>query len=420
MLLLLAKGGRTVYFGEIGDNGQTVKDYFARNGAPCPSNANPAEHMIDVVSGALSKGRDWNQVWLQSPESERATKELDCIINDAASKPPGTFDDGNEFAMPLWDQMKVVTNRMCVALFRNKDYINSKFILHILQGLFNGFTYWKLDNSVESMQQRLFTIWQFIFVAPGVINQLQPLFLERRNIYEAREKKAKIYSWVCFVTALIVSELPYLCFCAVLYFACWYYTVGFPTDSDKAGAMFFVMLIYEFVYTGIGQFIAAYAPNAVFAALINPMVISTLSSFCGVLVPYDQIQPFWRYWIYYLDPFNYLIGSMTTFGVYDLEVECKSSEFAVFDPPKGSTCGEYLSTFMQGMGSHMNLVNPDATDKCHVCQYRRGSDYLATLNINDYYYGWRNAAIVVIFAISSYSLVYILMRLRTRSSKKAE
>lgn len=55
-------------------------------------------------------------------------------------------------------------------------------------------------------------------------------------------------------------------------------------------------MIYEFVYTGIGQMIAAYAPNAVFAALANPIVLGTLVSFCGVLVPYSQIQEFWRYW----------------------------------------------------------------------------------------------------------------------------
>ena len=53
-LLLLAKGGKTVYFGEIGENAATVKNYFGRHGLPCPEDANPAEHMIDVVSGSLS------------------------------------------------------------------------------------------------------------------------------------------------------------------------------------------------------------------------------------------------------------------------------------------------------------------------------------------------------------------------------
>lgn len=249
-LLLLAKGGKTVYFGDIGDNGQTVKEYFGRYDAPCPTNTNPAEHMIDVVSGTLSKGKDWNEVWLSSPEYSAMTTELNRIISDAASKPPGTSDDGHEFAMPIWDQIKLVTNRMNIALYRNTEYANNKFALHIGSALFNGFTFWMITDSVQSLQLRLFTIFNFIFVAPGVLAQLQPLFLERRDIYEAREKKSKMYHWAAFVTGLIVSEIPYLVICAVLYYVCWYYTVGFPSDSNKAGAVFFVMLFYEFIYTG--------------------------------------------------------------------------------------------------------------------------------------------------------------------------
>ena len=137
-------------------------------------------------------------------------------------------------------------------------------------------------------------------------------------------------------------------------------------------------------------------------------------------MPYAQIQAFWRYWIYYLNPFNYLIGSMLVFGVYDTDVNCKKNELAIFDTPNGTTCGDYLSTFMQGMGSRMNLLNPDATSGCEVCEYRRGSDYLYTVNLKEYYYGWRDAGIVCIFAISSYALVYLLMKLRTKQSKKAE
>lgn len=77
------------------------------------------------------------------------------------------------------------------------------------------------------------------------------------------------------------------------------------------------MTLYEFLYTGIGayaalsssvslprlifvvrtgQMIAAYAPNAVFAALVNPLVISIMVTASGVLVPFAQMQAFWRYW----------------------------------------------------------------------------------------------------------------------------
>ncbi|KAB8737501.1 hypothetical protein FH972_026460 [Carpinus fangiana] len=418
-LLLLAKGGNTVYFGDIGDNGDTVKSYFGRYGAPCPKEANPAEHMIDVVSGPLSKGKDWGKVWLDSPEHSKVSQELDEIIADAAAKPPATQDDGHEFSNSIWYQTKLVTARMNTSLFRNTDYVNNKFMLHIGSALFNGFSFWMIGDSVNELQLTLFTIFNFIFVAPGVIAQLQPLFIERRDIYETREKKSKMYHWAPFVTGLIVSEIPYLCICAVFYFACWYYTVGLPKSSDRSGAIFFVMLIYEFVYTGIGQFVAAYAPNAVFAALVNPLIIGILVSFCGVLVPYAQIQSFWRYWMYYLNPFNYLMGSMLTFALWDKPVTCNDNEFAIFPPPANQTCGDYLAEYLAGAGHAANLVNPEATDSCRVCQYTTGTDYLRTLNLNEYYYGWRDAAIVVIFAFSSYALVFGLMKLRTKQTKTA-
>jgi hypothetical protein len=49
-LLLLQKGGETVYFGDIGPDSRILVDYFARNGAPCPPDAN---REYDVVTNLL-------------------------------------------------------------------------------------------------------------------------------------------------------------------------------------------------------------------------------------------------------------------------------------------------------------------------------------------------------------------------------
>ncbi|KAG5753808.1 hypothetical protein H9Q70_003571 [Fusarium xylarioides] len=421
-LLLLTKGGKTVYFGDIGDNAATVKDYFGRHGAPCPPEANPAEYMIDVVSGEDGpyKDTDWNQVWLQSPEHDQLSKELDHMIEVAASQPSSTNDDGNEFAASMWTQVKLVTHRMNISLFRNTEYVDNKVAMHILLPLLNGFTFWQIGDSLTDLQQNLFTVFNFIFIAPGIIAQLQPLFIDRRDIYEAREKKSKMYHWAPFVTGLIVSELPYLLVCAVLYFVCWYFTAGLPTGAEHAGSVFFVALMYEGLYTGIGQAIAAYTPNAVFASLVNPLVITTLVSFCGVMIPYSQIVEFWRYWMYYIDPFNYLMSSLLVFTTWDKPVHCKPHELAVFDPPSNTSCGAYLSDYQKGMGVATNLLNPDAFADCQVCQYTMGSDYLQTLNLKEEYYGWRNAGIVVAFVIGFYGLVYVMMKLRTKATKKAE
>jgi ATP-binding cassette subfamily G (WHITE) protein 2 (PDR) len=62
-LLFLAKGGRTVYFGEIGEGSKTLTNYFERNGShACGPDENPAEWMLSVsiynpVVSSLLKAR---------------------------------------------------------------------------------------------------------------------------------------------------------------------------------------------------------------------------------------------------------------------------------------------------------------------------------------------------------------------------
>lgn len=184
-LRLLATGGKTVYFGDIGHNANTTKEYSGSHGPPCPPEVNPAEHIIDVVSA--NNRLDWNQVWLKSPEHDSLSKELDSMVAEAAVQPGAAKDDLREFST-LWTQAKLVTHRMNISLFRNTEYLNNKFSMHISLALLNGFTFWNIGDSVADLQQNLFSMFNLIFVATCVISQLKPLLIDRRDIYEAREK----------------------------------------------------------------------------------------------------------------------------------------------------------------------------------------------------------------------------------------
>jgi len=123
--------------------------------------------------------------------------------------------------------------------------------------------------------------------------------------------------------------------------------------------------------------------------------------------------------MYYLDPFNYLISSLLVFTTWSVDVTCKKEELAVFEPAANQTCGQYLSNYQLGMGVGTNLLNPDATSGCEVCQYKSGADYLRALEVKQEYYGWRNVGIIALFVVSSYSLVFLMMKLRTKATKKA-
>ncbi|WRT63330.1 uncharacterized protein IL334_000235 [Kwoniella shivajii] len=374
-----------------------LSEYFGKQDVKIPKDVNPAERMIDIVSGDLSKGKDWAQVWSDSEECKARKDDLEKIKKEGQGNGERKHaeDDKYEYASTTGAQLKLVTKRASIQLWRDTEYVTNKVALHIGSALFNGFSFWMIGNKYADLQNRIFTIFQFIFVAPGVIAQTQPKFIANRDIFEAREKKAKLYSWQAFCFGEIVAEVPYLLVCALLYFAPWYPVVGFSFKPSVAGPVYLQMTLYEFLYTGIGQFVAAYAPNAVFAALVNPLLIG----------------------VYYLNPFNYLIGGLVSRIVWDVEVQCAEQEFGIFDPPQGQTCSAYMMSFLSENPGYID--NPDATSQCRYCPYSKGNEYLQTLNLGKKSDGWRDIAITFLFVLSSYGFVFLLLKLRSKASKKA-
>jgi ATP-binding cassette subfamily G (WHITE) protein 2 (SNQ2) len=212
VLLLLAREGLTTYFGGTGRESSVLLDYFAKNGAPCPQDVNPAEHIVDVVQGRQLDDIDWAQQWLDSPEYQHTISEIKGINTEqskhAADTPVGEEEDSADFATPIRRQIVLVTKCQLVSLWRNPDYIWNKIGLHVTNSLFAGFTFWMIGEGTTDLQFRLMSVFNFVFVAPGCINQLQPLFIRNRDIFESREKKGKTYHWLAFISAELISEFP--------------------------------------------------------------------------------------------------------------------------------------------------------------------------------------------------------------------
>ena len=85
-LLLLQKGGETVYFGEIGHDSEVIREYFARHGAQCPSNVNPAEYMLEAIGAGVTPrvgDQDWKDTWLKSREFVNMKEEIATIKKTA-------------------------------------------------------------------------------------------------------------------------------------------------------------------------------------------------------------------------------------------------------------------------------------------------------------------------------------------------
>jgi ABC-type multidrug transport system permease subunit len=118
-----------------------------------------------------------------------------------------------------------------------------------------------------------------------------------RALWEAREYPSRIYGWVAFCTASIVSEIPSAIVAGVIYFVLWYFATGLPTDSSTSGYVFLMTMLFFLFQTSWAQWICAWAPSFTVISNVLPFFLVVFSIFNGVFVPYNQLVVFWKYWV---------------------------------------------------------------------------------------------------------------------------
>ncbi|KAF4336765.1 ATP-binding protein multidrug cassette transport [Fusarium beomiforme] len=414
-LLLLKSGGRVVYHGPLGHDSENLIKYFESNGGPkCPPHANPAEYMLDAIGAGNPDydGQDWGDVWANSSERQKRSQEIEEMIERRRNvEPSKSLKDDREYAMPLSTQTFAVVRRSFISFWRSPDYIFGNFMLHIATGLFNCFTFYKIGFASIDYQNRLFSIFMTLTISPPLIQQLQPVFLKSRQIFQWRENNAKIYSWVAWTTAVVIVEIPYRIVAGGIYFNCWWWGIfGWRASAFTSGFAFLLVLLFELYYVSFGQAIAAFAPNELLASLLVPIFFLFVVSFCGVVVPPQGLPTFWREWMYWLTPFHYLLEAFLGAAIHDQPVRCDQGEFARFEPPSGQSCDEYVKPFIQRAGGY---VRTGSDGYCEFCQYATGDQFGASFSV--YYRNiWRDFGIFCAFIAFNYAVVYLATWMRFR------
>lgn len=142
MILALNRGGKTFYFGPVGENGSVVIDYFAARGFHCSPNQNVAEFILETASrpGVNDQGVsvDWNEEWRKSNEAKAIYDEIDSI---AAEKRSIVTSDKKptKFAASTWYQCVLLTKRTFIKHWREPHYVYGRLFIHVAMGIISGF-----------------------------------------------------------------------------------------------------------------------------------------------------------------------------------------------------------------------------------------------------------------------------------------
>lgn len=291
-LLFLASGGRTVYFGDIGENSKVLTSYFERNGSRiCGEEENPAEWMLDVIGAAPGSQNtiEWPQEWRDSPEKQNIRTIL-AEMKATLSKEPVDKDPTalREFAEPFSTQILAVTRRVFQQYWRTPSYLYSKTVLCAGSALFIGFSFWDSAISLQGLQNQLFSIFMMMTIFGNLTQQIMPHFVTQRSLFEVRERPAKTYSWTVFMLSNIIVELPWNTLMAIIIFFCWYYPIGMYRNAipanqlhERGGLMFLLVWAFLIFTSTFTDMVVAGIETAETAGNIAQLLFSLTLIFCG-------------------------------------------------------------------------------------------------------------------------------------------
>jgi ATP-binding cassette subfamily G (WHITE) protein 2 (SNQ2) len=423
-LLLLRKGGQTVYFGDIGPNSSTLVSYFERNGArKCQRSENPAEYILECIGAGATASVDenWFDKWTNSPEFAATTSEI-ARLNEELRARPVNHDNDKElksrFAASYLVQFKYVYERTVRQYWRTPSYIMAKFFLMVIGGLFIGFTFWNVGTSLQGMQNAMFGIFLIQVLSAPLTNQIQAHAEASRELFEVRESESNTFHWSTLLLSQFLAELPYHLVFSTLLYCCFYFPVGYDRTAEVAGYFYFIYCImFQLYYVSFALWVIYFSPDAASASVISSILFSFMIAFCGVLQPMSLMPGFWTF-MYKVSPYTYFIQSYMLITFHNREVICTPQEFSTIQPPSGQTCGEYLDPFVSSFTGY--VANQNATSDCLYCQYSVGDQWLATLGVK-YSYKWRNVGFMCVyigFNIVAMLAMYYWIRVKVWSTPK--
>lgn len=233
-LLLLKRGGETVFVGELGDNAREMIEYFEsiEGVAMLEADYNPATWMLEVIGAGVgnSNGDKTNfvEIFKASTHAQRLRSSLDQegVTRPSPSLPALEFSDKR--AASELTQAKFLLKRFCDLYWRTSSFNLTRFAISLGMGLAYGVTYigteYKSYSGVNSGLGMLYMITSFI----GLIafNGLIPVAYEERAVFY-RERASQTYNAFWYFFGLGVMEIPYAAFAVLLFLIPFFPMVGF-------------------------------------------------------------------------------------------------------------------------------------------------------------------------------------------------
>ncbi|EQC24809.1 hypothetical protein SDRG_17300 [Saprolegnia diclina VS20] len=297
-LLLLKRGGETVFFGDLGTHAINMINYFTAipNTPPLVEGANLATWMLEVIgAGVEAKStnlppNDYVQIFNDSHERGLLVAALERHAVPHPSLPELTFAT----LLPHVLAHAVVQLHARDAL----DHFGSSLGL-----VYRGVDYTTYVGATGGVGMVFLTS---LFMGIISFNSVLPLATEKRASFYS-ERASQTYSALWYLVGGTVVEIPYVFVTTFVFCVIFYPFVGF---NESIGAcLFYGLNVSSLVLMNVyfGQLMAYAMPRVEVAAIIGTLFNSFFFLFMGYNPPSSQIPTGYK-WLHHVIPAKYSVA----------------------------------------------------------------------------------------------------------------
>jgi hypothetical protein len=310
-LLLLKRGGETIYFGGLGDESQNLIEYLEqyKSTPRIQPGENPATWMLTTI-GAGSASTD-TKPFDYAGSFQVSNLHKDCLqrIDDTTSKSKeeGKVSFPSMYATSTATQIYQVMARTRLVYWRSPSYNTVRIMVATLLAFLIGSVYVtnRVPTDESDMNSRATTIFMaYLFISVNSLNTVLAVFEAERNMFY-RHKASLMYDKTAILIAFTVAEFPFIMISSFYYVTIFYFMIGFEADAAKFFMFWFFMFLCMANFTFLGQMFVALTRDSVTAQGFGGLTVSLSSLFTGVLIRPENIPSFWVF-MYWTVPGHYV------------------------------------------------------------------------------------------------------------------
>jgi ABC-type multidrug transport system permease subunit len=140
------------------------------------------------------------------------------------------------------------------------------------------------------------------------------------------------------------------------------------------------------------------------------------NSYTSILATPEELPGFWIF-MNRASPFTYVVEGLMGTSMANANAGCEPNELITFNAPNGTTCGDYMKTYLSDVGGY--IVN-NAASECQYCTISGTNRFLESKSMS-YDNRWRDFGILWVYCAFNIAAAFgIYWVVRVPKNKKGK